>query len=90
VEVREKEFQLVPSTIGLQRIGYFAFRATNDGEEPHALAVSGPGISKRTEPIDPGDTGELVVFFRNRGVYELYCPLGNHRQQGMTATIHVD
>ena len=89
VDVHETEYELRPATIGFERVGYFGLRAVNDGTVPHALAVSGPGVSERTGPIQPGKSEALAVYFREPGVYRLYCPLDGHRQRGMTATVRV-
>ncbi len=67
VDVHETEYRLDPSAIGFERIGYFGIRAFNDGESPHALAVSGPGVKKRTGMIQPGKSAGLVMFFRTPG-----------------------
>jgi len=37
----------------------------------------------------PGASRTIVAFFRTPGIYKLYCPIGNHAQQGMTSTITV-
>jgi hypothetical protein len=88
VDVHETEHGLHPSTIGFQRIGYFGFRAVNDGMIPHALAVSGPGVSERTGSIPPGKSEAIAVYFRKPGVYRLYSPLDG-RTRGMTAVVRV-
>ncbi len=89
VKVHETEFRIVPRTIGLNRIGYFGIKAVNDGKDPHALAVRGPGVAERTKTIEPHESAALVVFFRKPGVYKLYCPIADHARRGMTATIRV-
>jgi plastocyanin len=89
VDVHETEYKLDPRTIGFQRTGYFGLRAVNDGAVSHALAVSGPGVSKRTRTIQPGGSEAIAVYFRKPGVYKLYCPLDSHRRRGMIGTVRV-
>ena len=89
VEIHETEFRLEPKTIGIERIGYFGIKAFNDGSTVHRLAVSGPGLAKRTGPIEPRESAALVVFFQKPGVYRLYCPIGDHSRRGMKATVRV-
>jgi len=89
VEVRETDFALEPKTMRIERFGYYGLKATNDGDVPHALALEGPGLEQRTKEIAPGESETMLVFFRKAGNYKLYCPIGDHEQQGMKATVRV-
>ena len=60
----------------------------NDGEVPHALEVEGDGIEVETGSIAPGEAAELTVELRE-GEYEVYCPIGDHRAEGMEGTLVV-
>ena len=60
----------------------------NEGEFPHALEIEGRGIEEETDEIDGGETTELTVDLEP-GEYELYCPVGDHREQGMEGTLVV-
>jgi len=55
---------------------------------PHAIEIEGNGIEEETETIQPGGRGSVTVDLRP-GRYEFYCPVGNHRQQGMEGTLTV-
>lgn len=69
--------------------GTYTFVATNDGEAPHAVEVVGPGVDdQRTDTVAPGETAEVTVTLQP-GSYELYCPVGNHRELGMTTMVTV-
>jgi len=90
IDVHETEFALDPKRIKIERFGYYGIRAINDGEVPHALEVRGPGIKgTRTATVEPGDSDTMVVYFQRAGNYDLYCPIGNHEQQGMKTTVRV-
>jgi plastocyanin len=55
---------------------------------PHAIEIEGNGVEEETETIQPGDRASVTVDLRP-GRYEFYCPVGNHRQQGMEGTLTV-
>ena len=63
--------------------GVVTLNVTNDGSITHALEAEGPSGETKTEDLAPGDSAELKVNFEN-GSYELYCPISNHRELGMT------
>jgi plastocyanin len=89
IDVHETDFRLTPKTIRIDRFGYYGLRAINDGDVPHALAIEGPGIEKRTKEIAPGSSETMLVFFRRAGSYKLYSPLDGDEQKGMKATVKV-
>jgi len=59
------------------------------GLSPHALAIAGPGASGQTSVVQPGGAGQELTVSLQPGMYELWCPVGNHRALGMTATMTV-
>jgi plastocyanin len=89
VEIGESEFALEPANVQVGDTGTVTFRVTNEGALPHALEVDGQGIEEETETIEPGQTAELTVELTKEGSYELYCPIGNHRDQGMEGELIV-
>ena len=89
VEIGESEFALDPANVQVGDTGTVTFRVTNEGALPHALEVDGQGIEEETETIEPGQTAELTVELSKEGSYELYCPIGNHRDQGMEGELIV-
>jgi plastocyanin len=88
VEVSATEFAFDPSTIELDEAGTYTFRLTNDGEFEHALEIDGQGIEEETDVIGGGETAEVTVDLAE-GEYEIYCPVGNHREMGMEGTLVV-
>lgn len=88
IAVSETEFRLEPATVTLDEAGTYTFRAVNDGAIDHALEVEGEGVEEETDTIGPGESAELTVEL-TAGTYELYCPIGNHREQGMDGSIEV-
>jgi uncharacterized cupredoxin-like copper-binding protein len=55
---------------------------------PHAIEIEGNGVEEETETIQPGGRASVTVDLRP-GRYEFYCPVGNHREQGMEGTLTV-
>ena len=41
-----------------------------------------------TETIGPGESASVTVDLES-GTYEMYCPIGNHRDLGMTGEVTV-
>jgi plastocyanin len=82
------DFRLEPATVQLDAAGTYTFRATNDGDTQHALEIEGGDVEEETETLDPGDTGEVTVELA-AGEYELYCPIDDHRDQGMEGDLTV-
>ena len=88
VEIVETDFALDPASVTVEAAGETTFRVVNDGATTHALEVDGGGIEEETEEIAPGESAELTVAL-DEGEYELYCPIGSHREQGMEGTLVV-
>jgi plastocyanin len=89
IEIDESEFALDPANVQVDETGTVTFRVSNQGSLPHALEVDGEGIEEETETIEPGQTAELTVDLSREGSYELYCPIGDHRDQGMEGELIV-
>jgi uncharacterized cupredoxin-like copper-binding protein len=89
IEIGETEFALDPSSVQVDQTGTVAFRVTNNGAIDHALEVDGQGIEEETDTIQPGKSAELTVDLMREGSYELYCPIGDHREQGMEGELIV-
>ncbi|WP_147263901.1 copper-binding protein [Prauserella sp. PE36] len=67
--------------------GWYTFVVTNDGQARHALDIKDPGIEEeRTETLDAGESANLTVTL-SADVYDVYCPVGNHRELGMETTV---
>jgi uncharacterized cupredoxin-like copper-binding protein len=89
VKISETEFKLDPSNAKVDKAGKVTFNVTNDGQTVHALEVEGPGDEAKTDSIDPGKSAKLTVDLSKAGTYEMYCPVGNHKAQGMVGKVVV-
>jgi plastocyanin len=88
VELTETEFKIAPADVKVDKAGVVAFRVQNDGGVVHALEVEGGDLEEETDDIEPGGSATLKVDLAE-GSYEMYCPIGNHKDQGMEGTLTV-
>jgi uncharacterized cupredoxin-like copper-binding protein len=69
--------------------GSQTFRVTNNGATEHNFEVEGQGIEQEFETnLSPGETQTMQLNLEP-GTYEVYCPVGNHRDQGMEMQLTV-
>ena len=88
LRVSETDFKLDPSSLTVDAAGTVTISAVNDGGTEHALEIEGSGVEEETDTIAPGESAEVTVELKP-GRYEMYCPIGNHRELGMEGTIVV-
>jgi plastocyanin len=91
VSVRLMNFQIagVPATVPAGAT--LQFNATAMGL-PHNLAIDGNGVDVRSGSpnLTDGQSGTFTLTAPMQpGTYNLYCPVGTHRAQGMVTTINV-
>ena len=91
IRISEKEFSLNPNTVTLSQPGTYEFEVTNDGQITHALEIeeSGDGAEAESGDIGTGESKTLRFTFSAEGSYEMYCPIGDHKDEGMRGTIVV-
>ena len=68
--------------------GSVTIKLVNESDVPHAVEVEGNGVEEESETITGGET-ELSVDLE-AGEYTFYCPVGQHRQNGMEGTLTVE
>jgi uncharacterized cupredoxin-like copper-binding protein len=88
ISISETEFQLDPSDPTAQA-GEVTIEAVNDGGTVHNLEIEGNGVEEVTDDLDPGSSGEVTVDLE-AGTYEIYCAIGDHREQGMEGELTVE
>ncbi|HKH40794.1 MAG TPA: cupredoxin domain-containing protein [Solirubrobacterales bacterium] len=89
VDMSLTDFALNPADPTV-KAGTVTFNVTNDGQAPHALEVEGPGEEVETETLSGGGSEKLTVDLSKPGTYEMYCPVGNHREMGMEGQVTVE
>jgi len=84
VTMTEFKFAMDPAL----KAGSYTLHAVNAGQYPHALELSGPGVSnQKTAVVQPGQSADLAVTLQ-AGSYDIWCPVPGHRAKGME--VHVD
>ena len=68
--------------------GSVTIKLVSESGTPHAVEVEGNGVEEESETITGGET-ELTVDLE-AGEYTYYCPVGQHRQNGMEGTLTVE
>lgn len=87
VDVSAVDFAFEPADISVEP-GAVAFALANEGSAPHALAIEGNGVDVSSDTIDAGASTTLETELEE-GTYEIYCPVGDHRDRGMVGTLTV-
>ncbi len=87
VDVSLSEFTIeVPDSLSS---GPVTFNVTNDGTITHNFEVEGQGLEEElAQDLEPGQSGTLTVDLAP-GTYEIYCPIGDHANQGMRVEVTV-
>jgi hypothetical protein len=86
IRVTERDFRITLSATHAP-VGPVRFEIRNTGHFAHAIAIAGPGVSKRTAVVRPGKSAVLMVTIRP-GSYALWCPVPGHAARGMKTTLN--
>ena len=68
--------------------GSVTIKLVNESDIPHAVEVEGNGVEEESDTITGSET-ELSVDLEP-GEYTFYCPVSNHRAEGMEGTLTVE
>lgn len=87
IEVGLREFSIdMPGSIPA---GMTTFEVTNNGTFEHNFHLEGQGIDQVFDTnLQPGESRTMQVDLQP-GAYDVYCPVGNHREQGMSLELVV-
>ena len=83
------EFEFSPAEVTAE-LGEHEFQIVNRGETEHALEIHTPGGEVETDRVAPGESATVTANLSETGTYELYCPVGDHRQRGMEGRVTVE
>jgi LPXTG-motif cell wall-anchored protein len=84
------EFAFNPASMVVSA-GRDTFTLRNGGQFPHNLHIEGNGVSLDVKPDGPVAAGQTFTgaVTLAAGTYDVWCPVGTHRQQGMVGTLTV-
>ncbi|HWM13337.1 MAG TPA: hypothetical protein VNO56_02525 [Gaiellaceae bacterium] len=88
LEIVLSDFAVEPRSGSLEP-GTYTARVVNEGGVVHALKVDGPTGETESAELQPGQSVELELDLGEAGEYELTCPVGDHRDRGMEASLAV-
>lgn len=58
-------------------------------EMPHTVAIEGNGVDESGEAVQAGQTSTVTADLE-AGEYTFYCPVGEHRENGMEGALTVE
>ncbi|MCY1060925.1 PQQ-dependent sugar dehydrogenase [Nannocystis sp. SCPEA4] len=90
IDIRADDHAFSPSRIVAGPAEPLAIALTNDDTEAHAIAFDLPAGEQRLSELAPGRTATLTFRAPEQtGDYSYYCPIDDHRHQGMAGTLAV-
>jgi uncharacterized cupredoxin-like copper-binding protein len=92
-EVQLREFAIEPASFTVAAGDTVRLNVTNQGAREHnlELELESAGIDQVLfgANLQPGQSDTAEVTFSQPGTWELYCPLDQHRDRGMLASVQV-
>ncbi len=88
VEALLSEYTISLSVLSV-RPGAVRFVIQNAGARRHDLRIQSAAFDQKSAALSPGIGGVFEVTLTEPGVYEVFCDIGNHRDQGMVTTLVV-
>jgi plastocyanin len=79
-----KKFEQATATA---KAGTVTVKFDNPASIPHAVEIEGNGVEKAGDVVTSGDTSFSVDL--KPGTYTYYCPVGDHRDEGMEGKLTV-
>jgi uncharacterized cupredoxin-like copper-binding protein len=83
------EFHIALSSLRL-KAGTYTFHVVNAGHTVHNIEFNGPGVADKalTHNLNPGQSADLKLTLE-AGRYDVFCPVGDHKQLGMNLELTV-
>jgi len=91
ISVTLTEFTITPNSFTVMQGQPVRFSVTNTGKFPHSISFTKDGkfLTVFAKPINGGTTGVAEFTFEEAGTWQMYCPVANHAEQGMTGQVVV-
>ena len=70
------------------KAGKITITMDNPSSVPHAVEVEGNGVQAEGEVVQKGGKSVATGDFK-AGTYDFFCPVGNHRAEGMEGKLTV-
>jgi plastocyanin len=71
------------------KAGKVTIEMANPSDVPHAVEIEGNGVEVKGETVGKDGTSTASGDLK-AGTYEFYCPVGNHKAQGMEGKLTVE
>lgn len=92
-DVQLREFTIEPSSFTANVGDTVRFNVANQGTREHnlELELESAGIEQVLFPanLQPGESGTVEFTFTEPGTWEFYCPVDQHRDRGMIASVEI-
>lgn len=88
ITVEGKEFSFSPATLTVKQGETVRVVFKNTGKMPHDFVVD--ELNVRTKVISGGQQDTVTFTATEKGTFEFYCSVGNHRAQGMVGKLMVE
>jgi plastocyanin len=69
------------------KAGKVTIKFANPSSVPHAVEIEGHGVEAKTDVVTKSDAS--VSADLKPGTYEFYCPVGDHKAEGMKGKLTV-
>ena len=92
VVIRGGEYYLDPSEVRVKAGVRVVLTFENEGNILHALVIENESLGVKIEVplVSPGTSATVEFTIDTPGRYDLYCPVGFHRQLGMEGVFIVE
>ncbi len=71
------------------KAGKVTITMDNPSDVPHAVEIEGEGVEEAGETVGKGEKSIATADLK-AGAYDFYCPVGNHRAEGMEGKLTVE
>jgi len=70
------------------KAGKVTITMDNPSDVPHAVEIEGNGVEEEGQTVGKGGKSTATADLK-AGTYDFYCPVGNHRAEGMEGKLTV-
>ncbi|HWK27542.1 MAG TPA: cupredoxin domain-containing protein [Solirubrobacter sp.] len=70
------------------KAGRVEIEFSNRSQLPHAVTITGNGVDASTKVVTDADAPPVTVDLKP-GTYTFFCPVDDHREEGMQGTLTV-